>query len=718
MHDFFSKVKMDLNFVFRFAVILLFIFPAGQTLAQQQVGEIQINYDSAQPINKFVPAHSIGGAYDGQFKGGVDNTLNLSSIAMMKTVGFKPVAYRLRTELAGEVWHWNPHGHWSEPDRKQGYWISDTNSASPIHVSNGYRLPRRGNTIDQANNDGYSRIDDGDVNTFWKSNPYLDSHFTKESNQLHPQWVIIDLEKKRPINALRINWGNPHALAFKAEYAKDVDPGYFDPFQPGIWHSFSKDSIKDQNGKDNIVRISKENIHCRFIKISMSQSSYTACKGCKDLRDSLGFSIKEISAGYLTRKGKFIDFINHRKDQEQTMIYVSSTDPWHTSKDLDPNVEQAGIDFFFTSGITPKEPVLMPAAVLYDIPENMESLVEYLQNKKYPVSEFEMGEEPEGQRVAPEDYAALYLQLAKRIKKKSSMYHFGGPGFASISATPEDSTSFTEADWTKRFLNYMKKHNAQNLFNFFSFEWYPFDDLCESPASQLKEAPGMLETALNNFKNILPAGTKKYITEYGYSAYEGRIENKIEGALMYADILGKFLECGGNKAFLYGYEPAYLQQTYSCGGYGNNMLFGLGPDGKIKYKTASYYAMKLITQEWASPADHEIKMYPVVINKIKHENQNTIAAYALCDSSGVWKMMIINKDPQRSIAINVSLFDQKSGTKKEVAFSQMIQYSGKQYHWKDIGINSYPDKDLPPEYKQIHGGKQFLLPPYSITILK
>ena len=530
---------------FLFKTLLLFFFTSFSNLVFSQPinkGTVQILYLPGHPINAFIPSQSIGGAIDGHLKGDINKMLTPKNISEMKLAGLKPVSYRLRTELAGEVWHWNPGGKWSDSLKQQGYWISDTVSNTPIQLSYGYRLPRRGNTHDQANDDGYSRITDGDTSTFWKSNPYLDSFYTHESNQLHPQWTIVDLGKRRSINAILIKWGNPYAVSCKVDFAKGNDPQYFDPFEPGIWHSFPINNVDNSKQRNSFKKISDKPVSVRFIRISFTKSSYTSYNISNDIRDKTGFAIKEIEVGMVDNKGVFHDDVHHSASHDQSVVYVSSTDPWHTPKDIDYNTEQPGVDRFFTNGLTSNQPALMPAALLYDTPENVLSLLKYMKSKQYKVNELEMGEEPEGQLVSPTDYAALYFQLAKKIKNLDTNFRFGGPCFASLSSEEEDSTTFTEANWSTLFLNYLKSHNSLDLFNFFTFEWYPFDDLCAPSAPQLAAAPEKLSIAMKNIRNVLPANTPMYVTEYGYSAYEGKTEVEIQGALMYADILGKFME--------------------------------------------------------------------------------------------------------------------------------------------------------------------------------
>ena len=74
--------------------------------------------------------------------------------------------------------------------------------------------------------------------------------------------------------------------------------------------------------------------------------------------------------------------------------------------------DQVGFDLFFTSGITRGLPAMVPVAMLYSTPEDAAAEIAYLKKRGYPISHIEMGEEPDGQYMAPEDYAALYLQWA------------------------------------------------------------------------------------------------------------------------------------------------------------------------------------------------------------------------------------------------------------------------------------------------------------------
>src|SRR2546425_6297671 len=96
----------------------------------------------------------------------------------------------------------------------------------------------------------------------------------------------------------------------------------------------------------------------RSVRILMSRSSHTNEQRSDDIRDTLGFAIREIDLGKMGKDGRFHDHIRHAPDRHrQTIIYASSTDPWHRAEDIDYSAEQPGLDFILRSKLTNNLPM-------------------------------------------------------------------------------------------------------------------------------------------------------------------------------------------------------------------------------------------------------------------------------------------------------------------------------------------------------------------------
>ena len=708
------------------AVIVIFtVFQAGFSFeisaqTSDQYHET-ITIDPTRPARTFDPNLDLGAGIDGHDHGKIDELFSPANIKEMLSVGFKPITFRLRTELANDAWHWNPQGAWSDKAKNQGYWTSDSRSDGDISLSYGYYLPRRGNTIDQANNDGYSRIDDGDPNSFWKSDPYLDKQFTKEDNALHGQWVVVDLGSEKSVDAIRILWGQPFASEYEVQYGNIRDFSDISQNPPQLWHSFENGKVKTKTGGEVTTQLSKTPVRTQYLRVLLKQSSYTLSKDAKDVRDTLGFALREIYIGTLDESKHFADEVRHGVEtNKQTNIFVSSTDPWHRATDIDLNTEHVGFDRLFKSGLTNDSPALIPVAVLYDTPENAAAEIIYLIQKGYKIENVEMGEEPDGQYITPEDYGALYIQWADAIHKAAPNIKLGGPSFQEIE--PDTRGYGYEAGnpvWLERFIHYLEKHHRASDFSFFSFEWYPFDDLCKATQPQIAEKTSLLPDYINVFrKHGLKPDVPVVISEYGYSAFAAEAEVDVEGALFNADTVGTFLIMGGSRAYLYGYEPNRVEKEVACTE-GNNMLFLGDARGNITYRTSTYFGAHLTMQEWLQPSGGEHKIYLCKLNTKNLQRNSMIAAYAVERPDQKWSVMLINRDPQNAWTINLRFRNEESGSETDFTGDvDLFQFSAKQYKW-DAELK-HPSRDDPPEHDVIatERARNIQLPPYSMTVLR
>jgi hypothetical protein len=671
------------------------------------------------PVNHCVPTQALGAGIDGHEKDECARMFTDKNIAEMLSAGLGPLTYRLRTELAGEIWHWNPRGAWSDPVHQCGYWISDDSLGQPINLSYGYRLPRRGNTIDQANDDGYSRIADGDKASFWKSNPYLDSHFTGESEDAHPQWVVIDLGASKPVNAIRIHWGAPYAKRCKVEYWPGDDPMHLHADDDDDWQPFGRGNVNDGRGGDQLIPLEASRRSVRFVRLIMNRSSQTSAETSNNIRDRLGFAIREIQLGKTDKHGRFHDYVRHAPDRHrQTIIYVSSTDPWHRAEDIDFSIEQPGLDFILRSTLTNNLPVLVPVGVLYDTPENAAAEINYLLRRNYKLEGIELGEEPDGQWVLPEDYAALYAGVARRLTALNPRLKLGGP---SVQNFEEQLLTWADASgsrsWMNRFLKYVRGTEAR--FDFFSFEFYPFDNICAPAPAQLLETPSRLKSMLDSLRGDgVPSDIPWLMTEYGYSVFAGRHEVDIEGALFDADTVATFLTLGGAESYLYGYEPNYLQDELKCS-WGNLMMLQLNPKNDQLNRLSAYHAAQLIAKEWMEPTNEPHDIFPVTTKQKKPASLSAVTVYAVRRPDKQWALLAINKHPKHTAKLDVQF--NIPGTRQPIRFVgqvEVVQFSRQQYAWHDDGPNGHPIRSLPPARFTREASPTYELPPYSLTVLR
>jgi hypothetical protein len=709
-----------------YLVVTLTLLPDVALAQHRTIATVTVNI--SQPVNRFTPSHALGAAIDGHEKGINDLQFKPDNIRAMLSAGLRPLTYRLRTELGMGVWHWNPSGSWSDQGRRQGYWVSDSDLQKPISLSYGYSLPRRGNTIDQAANNGYSRLDDGDENTSWKSNPYLDSHFTGEANDVHPQWIVIEFARPEPINAMRVAWGEPFAKRFRIQYASFNDPSVISLSPPGAWTDFPNaqfDRSAANPGSDLILQLSRKPITVGLIRIIFAESSGTNHLATADLRDRLGFAVRELYAGTIDESGAFHDRIRHGLNlSDQTIIHVSSTDPWHRESDRDNEIEQVGLDRLYQSGLTNNLPMLVPTGLLYDTPENAANEIRYLRARGYKFDQVELGEEPDGQYITPEDFGTLYLQFADAIHRVDPKLQLGGPSFQEILPSHDPIYPVDNAAWMRRFLAYLKARNRTADFAFFSFEWYPFDDVCAPPAPQLASAQQMLKEAMETLerRGTVPRNIPWIISEYGYSAFASRAELSMEGALLHADIAGEFLTLGGDQAFLYGYAPDVVIEERDCTA-GNNMLFSMDDEGKIEHRFATYFAARLLTHQWVMPGDGAHEIYSAS-SDIKDGNGNQLlTAYALRRPDGLWSLMLINKDPKQSFSVKL-IFRGERGDREATmeAPIDIYQYSEAQYQLGGPVKDPYPTRAQEPAHNVMNAPRSenpmIVVPPYSMTIVR
>lgn len=706
-----------------FSALLATCAVLGGVSASQTV---QVDITPSHLVNTFRPLDALGSTVDRIPSNATDVFFRPDQIAQIQKAGWGVISYRQNTDLFVQAWHWNPKGKWSDPAGK-GYFIGDANpTREMIRHSYGYSLPHRGFTRNGGTEfDGFSRLDDGDLNSYWKSNPYLTSRFTGEDDSLHPQWVVINLEKPAAVNAIRIAWAEPYARVYQVQYWVG-DGDAMDEQDKGAWKTFASGEKSDSKGGTETLHLDPAGITTKFVRVLMTQSSNTCdTHGSGDPRNCMGYAIRELYLGTVSDDGQFSDMLHHSADQKQTLTFCSSVDPWHASSDLYvapdrmESGDQPGFDLFFRSGITRGLPAIIPIAMLYSTPEDGAAQMSYIKKRGYPVSKIEMGEEPDGQYMLPEDYAALYLQFSTALHRVDPSFKLGGPVFEGVTEDIKvwpDSQGRTS--WLGRFLDYLKAHNRIQDLAFMSFEHYPYDG-CETPWKDLYQEPELITHIMKVWRDDgLPAGIPLLDTETNDHGGEAAVD--IFGALWLADSFGGFLSAGGESTHYYHDLPYSPPHPACANSWGTYHMFMVDDHYQIKQRTSQFFAAQILTQDWVQPGEAEHRQF-LASSDIKDSEGNVlVTAYALQRPDGQLSLMLINKDHDNAHVVNISFHNGESNPQFFAGAVSVITFGNAQYQWHPDRKRGHADPDNPPARSTISADKKtrFNLPAASLTVVR
>jgi F5/8 type C domain len=688
----------------------------AQSTAGAQTAIVHVDATPGHAINSFDPDSALGSSIDVLSHDGIDKVYTPHIIQESLSAGWGPITYRNNSELRMAAWHWNANGTWSDPAHNSGYFTGSTDLKEPIRYILSYALPHRGFSTSG------DRPLQGPNLTYWKSNPYLSSKFTGESDALHPQWVVVDLQTEKPVNAIRIAWANPYAVSYQVQYWAGTRALDFDEGPKGVWKTFPSGAIENGQGGTANLKLADAPVNARYVRILMTESSNTCdLHGADDVRNCVGYAIQEIRIGTVDSSGAFAEIQKNMGDKP-TAYCTSSIDPWHSAADVDANggYQHSGFDLFFNSGLTNNLPAMIPVTLLYGTPDDAAAQIAYIEKRGYRIGYIEMGEEPDGKHAMPEDYAALYIQWATAIHKVDPQLRLGGPVFEGVN---EDIRVWPDAQgrtsWMGRFVDYLKVHGRISDLAFVSFEHYPFDP-CTITWKTLYTEPQLMKHILHVWRDDgVPNDVPLMVTENHLASQLTGPMTTIFAALWLADNVCSFFEGGGAAFYHSPIQPQGLQN--SCLGWASWSNFVSDEEYDIKGYTSPYFAAHMINLEWVQHRSGVHQMFPSATDVRDAEGNLLVTSYAVHRPDGNWSLMLVNRDQTNSHTVRVEFENSKS--KQNATFSgpvRFVTFGSDQYVWIDDGPNSHADPDHPPVATTLTAvpNAAFTLPKASITVLR
>jgi hypothetical protein len=270
----------------------------------------------------------------------------------------------------------------------------------------------------------------------------------------------------------------------------------------------------------------------------------------------------------------------------------------------------------------------------------------------------------------------------------------GGPVFEGVDqdvAVWRDASG--DGSWLHRFIKYLKARGHFGDLAFMSYEHYPYHncDSGEKLQDDLLGEPAFVRNIAQTWRRDgVPAGVPLLETEDNFSADGTGASQRVYGALWTGDFMASSLSAGISYATYYQGEPEPLGHNDRCGTWGAYNPYIVDDAFNVRANGAAYYALRLLTQEWASPGDQPHGVYPVETSL--SDDKPLVTAYALQRPDRSWSVLVVNKDSvSRPVTIDFG------GGPTQTHFNgpiRIVTFGDDQYGWAGRGPTDLPHPDL------------------------
>ena len=127
---------------------------------------------------------------------------------------------------------------------------------------------------------------------------------------------------------------------------------------------------------------------------------------------------------------------------------------------------------------------------------------------------------------------------------------------------------------------------------------------------------------------------------------------------------------------------------------------------------AAYYALQLLTQQWALPGDKPHGVYPVTTSLGDHNA--LVTAYALKRPDDMWSVLVVNKD---AVARRVMIVF--GNARSFIGKVHVVTFGSEQYGWSGRGPDDLPKPDSGLKHSVASGGNTtYLVAAQSLTVFR